>query len=146
MDLQERASLRPLLVEDYARPEHVRTAPNARLIPNYTQPTPLEAKIARAMSQPEFHDSQWGKEVKAIRERQDSRTPLSEIQYPPKVYPRPVFKKVVSPIDERMHAVTSQAWFQKSDWAGHVRELKVRMDDRLPLSETPCVVGEKSKK
>merc|ERR1712150_208495 len=135
-DLEAKVIDRPLLIEDYHRPEHQRSVPNLRLIPNHSKETPLQAKIAKAVSQKWFTDSAWGSEVSKLRERMDVRPRLHEIKYPPKVFAaKPVPPRVLMPVEIKMHAAVSKSWYQKSQWAEYVRDLKQRMDDRPKLHE-----------
>jgi len=134
--LQQKVIDRPLLVENYHRPEHMRSLPELRLVPNHSKETVMETQILNGVEHKDFLESAWGKEVESIRERQNSRTPLSKIAYPPKVFPPKVSgPRALMPIEVQMHAVTHQAWFQKSDWAEKVREIRQRMDDRPKLHE-----------
>jgi len=134
--LQEKVVHRPLLVESYDRPEHHRSAPDLRLIPNHTKETPLEAKVGKCVEQQWFLDSAWGKEVQAIRSRQDSRARLHEIPYPPKVFKaKTLGERELYPLEITMAKTVSQSWFQKSEWADKVREIKQKMDERPKLHE-----------
>lgn len=134
--LQAKVVERPMLIEDYHRPVHQRSVPNMRLIPNHTKETPLEASIVKAVSQKWFKESAWGSEVATLREKMDNRPKLHEIKYPPKVFAKkPLGPRALMPIEVQMHAAVSQSWFQKSQWAEHVRDLKQKMDDRPKLHE-----------
>mmetsp|Transcript_75273 Transcript_75273/g.164223 ORF Transcript_75273/g.164223 Transcript_75273/m.164223 type:complete len:536 (+) Transcript_75273:184-1791(+) len=134
--LQAKVISRPLLVENYQGPEHVRSLPELRLIPNHTKETPLQAKVHSAIERKDFLESAWGKEVEAIRERQNNRQKLHEIPYPPKVHPKKVLgPRELMPVEVKMEAVINTPWYQKSEWAERVREIKQRMDDRPKLHE-----------
>lgn len=135
-ELQMKVVERPLVLEDYARPEHSRSVPNVRLIPNHTKETPLQAKIGKSISQTWFTDSAWGKEVSSIRERQDNRPRLHEIPYPPKRFPeKKPFTRIKYPLEEQMEQVINQPWYQNSQWCGAVKDIKQRQDDRPKLHE-----------
>eukprot|EP00928_Gymnodinium_smaydae_P003303 TRINITY_DN11187_c0_g1_i2.p1 TRINITY_DN11187_c0_g1~~TRINITY_DN11187_c0_g1_i2.p1 ORF type:complete len:156 (+),score=32.42 TRINITY_DN11187_c0_g1_i2:135-602(+) len=103
--VEESASKRPLLVEDGGAP--YRRPPGVSLVAppgaSYaTEPSATEAseiprarsagalrfdcdkRIAEAVSQRWFEESDWGRTVKAIKERADNRKKLHEIEYPMK--------------------------------------------------------------
>jgi len=129
-ELKERVVERPLLVEEYHRPEHTRTVENPRLVPEHSKPTLLEAQLHKALSAPDLADYRL-----AIKQRQDVRPKLHEIQYPPKKFVYKPREKVMSDMDKRLEELVQADWYKRSGWASQVAEIRQRQDDRPKLHE-----------
>jgi len=77
--LRERMDARPKLHEISYPPKVIEERP-----PPPKMSTPLDDRLKEVMQQAWFKRSAWASDVEAIQQRQNERTPLSQITYPPK--------------------------------------------------------------
>eukprot|EP00931_Biecheleriopsis_adriatica_P079060 TRINITY_DN52479_c0_g1_i1.p1 TRINITY_DN52479_c0_g1~~TRINITY_DN52479_c0_g1_i1.p1 ORF type:complete len:445 (-),score=100.69 TRINITY_DN52479_c0_g1_i1:33-1334(-) len=133
--IQEAIMNRPLLM-DQDGTEEPRARPRSSR-PEAAKPkTPVEIKVENAVATKWFQESDWAKAVESMKERQNSRPKLHEIQYPPKTYTiTPSHQRVspLSPKDQKIQMAMDQAWYKNSDWAKEVEEIEYRQDDRIPM-------------
>jgi len=92
--VENAAASRPLLVDGISKqpPKKSESTPNItgegggtmRSFMGEREEYEKDIKIKQAVSSPAFLNSEWGKQVKAIKERADNRQKLHEIDYPNK--------------------------------------------------------------
>jgi len=83
-NVEESAFQRPLLIEDFNyRPPRAESSPTLRLQPD-PESEDFDERIKAAIGGRWFQESDWGKKLKEMKEKVDTRQKLHEIEYPQK--------------------------------------------------------------
>jgi len=134
--MQHRVVDRPLLVENYERPVHVKTETEQRLIPSHMKDLPMERIIKKCVSEPWFKNCQHAQDVAQMNKKREPGRRLHEISYPPKVYKDPPPpRRMVTELDQRLETCVNQRWFKNSEWAAAVEGIRERQNNRVKLCD-----------
>jgi len=143
-DIQESVLCRPLLVEQQSSVSETLKASKSRLSTSPERsasvgplPGPIERKVTNAITHPSYLASEWAKQVEQMKERQNSRPKLHELEYKPKEITPPTqnYAPSKTQLDESIERAIAKPSYQTSQWAQQVKAIKEKMDNRTKLCD-----------